>query len=111
MFLLVDEAQAGWIAIGNHLFGLLREFGVQHRLNGLEAAVGRRLQMNSSVAFRHSNHHGFRDLGRLGPLVAKTSSDVGFIDLDGGVGVSQLKVFGPPHGFADPVRAIYQAVL
>jgi hypothetical protein len=45
-------------------------------------------------------------LGHLGTFVAKLASDVGFIDLYGGVGVSQLNVFGFPHGFADPVSHI-----
>jgi hypothetical protein len=35
--------------------------------------------------------------------MAKAASDVGFVDLHGGVGISQLNVFGFPHGFADPV--------
>ena len=38
--------------------------------------------------------------------MAKAPSDVGFIDLHGGVGVSQLNVSGFPHGFADPVSHI-----
>ena len=38
--------------------------------------------------------------------MAKAAADIGFIDLDGGVGVSQLNVFGFPHGFADPVSHI-----
>ena len=88
MFLLGDETQVGGIAIGDHFFGVLCEFGIQHRLDGLEAALGHRLQMNPSMAFGHSNHHCFRGLGHLGALMAKAASDVGFIDLHGDVGVS-----------------------
>jgi hypothetical protein len=45
-------------------------------------------------------------LGHLGALEVKLASDVGFIDLYGGIGVSQLNVFGFLHGFADTVSRI-----
>ena len=35
--------------------------------------------------------------------MAKTSSDVGFIDLHSSVGISQLNILRFPHGFAYPV--------
>ena len=38
--------------------------------------------------------------------MAKLASDICFVDLNGGVRVSQLNVFGFPHGFADPVSHI-----
>ena len=50
MFLLGDEAQVCGIAIGDHLFSVFCQFGIQHRLDGLEAAVGHRLKMNPSLA-------------------------------------------------------------
>jgi len=37
MFLFGDEAQVCGISVGDHLFGVLGEFGIQHRLDGLEA--------------------------------------------------------------------------
>src|SRR5262245_19229266 len=43
---------------------------IQNRLDGLQAAIGHRLQVNSHVAFGHSNHHGFRCLGHLGTVMA-----------------------------------------
>ena len=39
-------------------------------------------------------------------MMAKAASDVGFVDLHGGVGVSHLNVFGFPHGFPDPMSHI-----
>jgi hypothetical protein len=86
VFLFGDEALVSGIAIGDDFLGVLGEFGIQHRLDGLELAVRHRLEMNPSIAFGHSNHHGFRGFGYLGALVAKAASEVGFINLHDGVG-------------------------